>query len=297
MLDAVGVTAYHTIVYGGEAIRDLQSDFSSTQGNHMILNVPTASGDDLWLECTSQSVPFGFIANFTDDRDVLVVTPEGGRIKHTKLYDALENKISKKADIIINPQGNMKASLSVHSSGMFYNERMAIVQRSERENLLRYKNEFGYIHDLNITSIDHQNNKEEASLAENLEFTSSRYIQKAGTNLIFAPNVFNRNQQIPVASPERVFPLSIQRSFSESDNYKIIVPDGMRVEGLPINISFVHDFGSYNISVELKNNSLYFKRALQINAGVYEPEAYEHYRKFIKSVVKSDKAKLVLTPN
>ncbi|NQY07221.1 MAG: DUF3857 domain-containing protein, partial [Flavobacteriaceae bacterium] len=52
MLDEVGVTSYHTIVYGGKKKRSLQRDFSSTQGNHMILNIPN-NGDDVWLECSS----------------------------------------------------------------------------------------------------------------------------------------------------------------------------------------------------------------------------------------------------
>ena len=65
----------------------LEKDFASMQGNHVILNIPVENQEDIWLECTSQKLPFGFIGDFTDDRDVLVITPEGGKIQHTKKYD------------------------------------------------------------------------------------------------------------------------------------------------------------------------------------------------------------------
>lgn len=79
LLDAVGITSYFTLVYAQQK-RNIVKDFSSMQGNHAILNIPN-NGNDIWLECTSQTISFGFLGDFTDDRDVLVVTPEGGIIK------------------------------------------------------------------------------------------------------------------------------------------------------------------------------------------------------------------------
>jgi len=84
LLDAVGVESYYTLIHGGRDIIDIDKDFSSQQGNHAILAVP--NNDELvFLECTSQTVPFGYTANFTDDRDVLIIKPEGGEIVHTKV--------------------------------------------------------------------------------------------------------------------------------------------------------------------------------------------------------------------
>lgn len=74
LLDVVGVESYFTLIYGGQK-RDIDKDFSAFQGNHAILNIPN-NGNDIWLECTSQTAPFGYLGTFTDDRDVLVVMPE-----------------------------------------------------------------------------------------------------------------------------------------------------------------------------------------------------------------------------
>ncbi|MDP4989490.1 MAG: DUF3857 domain-containing protein, partial [Polaribacter sp.] len=67
LLDVADVTAYYTVVYADDRI-DVDKDFSSLQGNHVILNIPN-NGKDVWLECTSQTMPFGFLGDFTDDRD------------------------------------------------------------------------------------------------------------------------------------------------------------------------------------------------------------------------------------
>ncbi|MCK5400379.1 MAG: DUF3857 domain-containing protein, partial [Flavobacteriaceae bacterium] len=87
LMESQGIIAYYTVVYGDNDVRDIESEFVGMQGNHVILNLPN-EGNSIWLECTSQKVPFGHIVNFTDDRDVLVITPEGGRIEHTRVYSS-----------------------------------------------------------------------------------------------------------------------------------------------------------------------------------------------------------------
>ncbi|WP_051209854.1 DUF3857 domain-containing protein [Gelidibacter mesophilus] len=74
LLDLVGVKAYYTRVYASSSDAvDINKDFVSFLGqtNHVILNLPY-QGENLWLECTSQTSPFGYSANFTDDRNVFV---------------------------------------------------------------------------------------------------------------------------------------------------------------------------------------------------------------------------------
>ena len=296
MLDEIGVTSYHTIVFGGEGIRDIDKEFSCAQGNHMILNIPNED-EDLWLECTSQSVPFGFIANFTDDRDVLVVTPEGGEIKHTKIYNASENKQHQKANVIISKNGALKATVNIASRGVNYNNRMYLTSLSEKDKKIVYKNDYSYVNGLEVSKIEILNNKEEITLREKVELSTLAYVQKAGSSFLFAPNIFNRQQTIPPSYSNRKTPLKIQRSESELDEYEIIIPEGMSVEGVSDNIEITEDFGSYKVSIMVNSNSIKYKRELIINAGVYDQSTYTKYRNFIKNIVKTDKSKLVLTFN
>ena len=85
LLKEVGVESYYVVVHAGNAKIDFDKDFSVLQGNHAILAIPY-NDEYYWVDCTSQVNPFGFIGDFTDDRDVLVVKPNGGEIVRTRSY-------------------------------------------------------------------------------------------------------------------------------------------------------------------------------------------------------------------
>jgi len=109
LLKVVGVPSYYTVVYAGQdETKDLQSDFSSIDGNHIILALPTEK-EMVWLECTSQIQPFGFQGDFTDDRNVLVVKPEGGEIVKTKTFTETDNVKTTKGSYQITETGDLMA--------------------------------------------------------------------------------------------------------------------------------------------------------------------------------------------
>jgi len=89
LLKEADVKTFYTVVYAKEK-KDIDKDVVAIQGNHVILLLPTQK-DTLWLECTTQKHPFGYVGNFTNDRDALVIKPKGGEITHTKIYKAKEN--------------------------------------------------------------------------------------------------------------------------------------------------------------------------------------------------------------
>ena len=86
LLKSVGVQSYYTVVEAGQMISDFDPEFPTLeQGNHVILCIP--QGEDLvWMDCTSQVHPFGFIGDFTDNRNVLVIKPDGIEMIKTEAY-------------------------------------------------------------------------------------------------------------------------------------------------------------------------------------------------------------------
>ena len=76
LMKAAGISSFYTLVKSGPDGK-INSDFVIDQFDHIILCVPMQK-DTVWLECTSQNLPFNYLGDFTDDRYVLLITPEGG---------------------------------------------------------------------------------------------------------------------------------------------------------------------------------------------------------------------------
>src|SRR5690606_23018383 len=84
--------------------------------NHAILCIPQKN-DTIWLECTSKDLPTNFLSSFTEDRYALMITPNGGVLVKTPLYDTSSNTISCHAVATIN---NME--LSIVMDNIYQNE-------------------------------------------------------------------------------------------------------------------------------------------------------------------------------
>ncbi|MBC6365538.1 DUF3857 domain-containing protein [Algoriphagus sp. AK58] len=119
MLEAVGITSHYSLVFAGVNAKDIQVDFPSNQFNHVILYVPTDS-NPIWLECTSNSLPAGYLGDFTKDRHVLVTTSDGGFLTKTPSYSTDQwNKITTISKLEIDLKGDAKVESRVTQSGNF----------------------------------------------------------------------------------------------------------------------------------------------------------------------------------
>ncbi|AXO81238.1 DUF3857 domain-containing protein [Olleya aquimaris] len=294
LLDAVGVTSYYTIVYGGHDLRDIDQGFSSLQGNHAILSIP--KGDQfITLECTNQTVPFGYNANFTDDRDVLIVTPSGGKIIHTKVYSTLENSQISNAKIILDSLGGFKANLNIHSKGTQYDKYRRFEVQTDKENKLSYKNKFSDINSLEINKIKFENDKDQVVFKESVDLSVDKYVTKAGGRWILQPNVFNKFKSAPPRYTNRNLDFEIDRGFIDEDEYKLILPSNISVEALQDEVNIKNKFGEYHFSItKLDGNQLVFKRKVIINKGQFLKEEYKAFRKFRLAISKHDNSKIIL---
>ena len=123
LLKAVNIDSYYCVV---EASHDhkisLQNDFANMEGNHIILCLPFKN-DTTWADCTSQTIPFGYLGDFTDDRNVLACTPEGGKLMHTPKYNYKNNLESRKAEFAINEAGELSGTMKTIFKGIDYEDR------------------------------------------------------------------------------------------------------------------------------------------------------------------------------
>lgn len=300
LLDVVGVESYYVHVEAGRgAPVSLEKDFASlAQGNHVILNIPNG-GDDVWLECTSQVMPFGFLGDFTDNRDVLVVTPEGGVIKRTPAYLDEDNLQDTKAEIVFDPQGNLTATLERKSTGIQYDGSFFLEDKSQKEQTEHYKSSvWRYNNNLEVKSIALENNRDSIQFTEKLALSTKEYATLSQDEFIFRVNVFNKNSFVPKRYRNRKLPLKIARGYKDVDEYTIKLPEGYSIISLPEKVNLTSKFGSYAMSIEkVDDSTLRYKKELLIKNGLYPKEDYDVYRKFRRKIARYDNMKIALKKN
>jgi transglutaminase-like putative cysteine protease len=295
LMESQGIKAYYTVVNGGNDVEDIEKDFVGMQGNHVMLNLPN-DGDPVWLECTSQKVPFGLIANFTDDRDVWVITPEGGRIEHTKVYTSKENYLHTTAEVNFNEHGGMAAEISSKSGGTQYDTRLSyIVDSDQKDRDKHYKNYWDYINGLSLDKVSIQNDRDNIEIQETIKVSAPNYAVTAGEKLLVNPNMFNRYTNVPPRYSDRKLPFVIERGFYDADEYTINLPEGYKIETSMQPQEITSKFGNYKASLEiLSDTQVKYKRSFEIKKGNYAKDDYKTYRSFIRKVTKADKTSVVL---
>lgn len=295
LLEVVGVPSYNTILYGDRNKRDIDRDFVSVQGNHMILSVPDGN-HYIWLECTSQDAPFGYHANFTDDREVLVVKPDGGEIVRTELYPDKKNTQISKGYYAVAENGTLSGKIIIVSEGTQYSQKAQVEKMLPDEKEAYYKDYWANINNLKINKTAFSNDKEKISFSENLEIEAAGYGAQTGNIMMFALNAFNQSATVLPRYRTRNNPIEIERGFLDQDEIEITLPENYIIDARPNDLEIKDKFGEYKTELTLLNeNKLRYRRTFLLNKGQYEKTDYENYRKFREQIAKADNAKIVLT--
>lgn len=295
LLEVVDVPSYNTILYGNAYKMDIESDFVSMQGNHMILSIP--NGDKyIWLECTSQDNPFGYQGTFTDDRNVLIIKPEGGEIVRTTIYEDRINTQISKGNYVLSEEGNLTGAITIISEGTQYNKKMGIEKLQPTDKDTYYKKYWNNINNLKINKTAFLNDKERIKFTEDIQISASDYAAITGNKMMFVVDAFNQYTGSIKRIRNRKNSLQIQRGYWNTDEIEINLPTGFTIDFLPSNFELKGKFGEYKTEIsKTENNKLTYKRSVLINKGEYSSKEYDEYRLFMEQINKNDNAKIILT--
>lgn len=296
LLDVVGVPSYNTLLYGDATKTNIESDFVAMQGNHMILCVPS-DNNNIFLECTSQVSPFGYLGTFTDDRDVLVVQSDGGEIVRTKIYDEKDNTQISNGSYSISPTGDFSGKINILSSGTQYNEKSQIPTILPYQQERYYKEYWDNINNLKLEKMNFVNDKEKVQFTEEVALSATNYCGISNGKMMFEMNAYNHTSGNINRIRNRKTPFEIQRGYVDKDEIKIELPVLFTIEFLPTNFELNTKFGEYKTEIiKRSNSSLLYKRTMYLKKGLYSNKEYDDFRLFMEQVAKNDEAKIILTP-
>lgn len=296
LLKEVGVTSYYAHVESGDTKVSFETDFPDLwAGDHVILAIPYEN-KLYWVDCTSQVHPFGFIGDFTDGRQVLLIKPEGGELATTPAYLNGDNYQKTEGKYSISDDNVVDGQVTILTKGIQYDNHFRIKDKTPDDIVKYYKGIWSYINNLNIDTYTFENDTDTVVFRENVSITADNYATKSGDRLLFSPNFFNKNVFVPKRYRNRQFPLEIQRGYLDEDEITIQLPLDYSIEAIPDAIDILSDFGTYTLAFKASEDkkTILYTRKLFIKEGKYPKESYESYRNFRKEVAQNDNSKIVL---
>ncbi|PSR53581.1 hypothetical protein AHMF7605_08600 [Adhaeribacter arboris] len=295
LLQVAGIPAIYTEVHAGNFKRSYTPDFTSLQGNHVILCVPLPQQPDtIWLECTSKNAPVGFLGTFTDDRYVLLCTEKGGVITRTPRYEAQQNRQIRQGNFNLEANGTLSGKVETRFEGTQYDNREHLREKSPKEKLYEIRETYNIPNlDIIYYNLTQQKNNTPATI-EKMELTAHQAGTVNGSLLLLKLNQLNHEISVPKEVRQRKNKVYINRGFMDEDVITYQLPPGYQLDYVPAAVDLQTFFGHYQAKVEVKNNILIYTRQLTLQQGEHNSEVYEQLVKFFQKVVDSDHEKIIL---
>lgn len=294
LLDAASIPSHYALVNSGYAAYPLQEDFPSSQFDHVLVAVPNGK-DTLWLECTSQTNPFGYQGFHTGDRKALLITDTGAKLVKTKHYTAEENTQRRSADVFIDVNGDGTAKVKTTYAGLQYEaEGVSDVLSGQGDEQKKWINENTRIptFDLLKSKFEEHKNIVPSAVVE-LELGLRRYCTVSGKRLFLVPNLMNRSSFIPEKIENRKTKIVRNFSYTDIDTINYHVPENLYPEVLPEPVKVTSRFGEYEAFCKLDAGSVVYVRKLKIFKGEFPPESYQDYVEFFRKINRADNTKIV----
>jgi hypothetical protein len=296
LLKSQDIDSYYTVVFAGEQNRDIDSEFASMQGNHIILNIPRKDQEDIWLECTSQTIPFNYLGDFTDNRNVMLMTPEGGQIVKTKKYSIKENLVETNSEIVLKSNGDFSGVLEKRSEGVMYGNIYGLKDLTDKDQKHYYKKQFWKLKNLEIDKISFENDKRDQKFTERLEIKGTNFGIPAGNKILVPLNIYDLPVENTPRYIPRKLPLNILRGKTFIDHSKIIIPEGYKIETIPDPFLTENEFGSFQfVPGTNSNNELIITRTYILKDGTWEKGSYENFKKFMNEINSGNNQKAVIS--
>ncbi len=295
LLEEAGVKGYYAIIMAGKDAPEVDASFPSPQFNHVIVAVPNKQ-DTIWLECTSQTNPFGYLGTFTSDRYALLVNSEGGHLVRTPAYEAPQNSNSNFADVIIDLSGNGRANVVSYYSGLqTEKDGLNWVTEKSAEEQKKWVQKNTDIPSFEVGSFTMLDKPDRIpSIQIDMELNLPRYASSSGKRIFFVANLMNRSFVIPTKSEKRRTPIVIRNGYTSLDSIRFHFPESFRPELLPPVVHLETKFGEYHSEIKIDEKGLHYIRRMKIIKGHFPPDTYDEYVDFYRKINKADNAKVVL---
>jgi transglutaminase-like putative cysteine protease len=296
LLKEAGIPSYYTLVFAGRDrdSRYITTEFPSQQFNHVILCVPVQQ-DTVWLECTSQTLPAGYLSDFTAGRSVLLVSEAGSKLVRTPDYGIRQNIQTRHIRASLEEEGSLKLQAETNYRGLLQDDIHALINNLSRDKVKEYLHEQLDFFTYDVNLFDYKEYKQaNPAIDESLEISVSHYASLTGKRLFVVPNIMTRFSQRLSADSLRRYPIELGMAYCMRDSVEITVLPGYEPESLPADVDLSTPFGTYKSVTRVANGKIFYFRQMEKFGGRFSADQYQQLVKFLEAIYKADRAKLVL---
>jgi len=294
LLKEAGIPANYVLVQAGDTDTELVEDFPSTQFNHMIACVP-GKNDTTWLECTSQTLPTGYLSSFTAGRPVLVVADKGSKLVRTPAYGMDQNVKVRRITATVSETGDMLVKINTHSTAFMQDYVQDMIHSLSHDKIMEKLREDRLMPSYDVNKYEA---KEIAgaipAIDEEMEINAHSYATVSGKRIFLEPNLLSKAGAKLETTVPRVSPVNIYSPYRKVDSVLITIPAGYTSESVPQPVTLKSNFGEYTSSIQVKDNQIIYIRNYSHKAGMYPAGEWANFVAFNNAVYKADRSKIVL---
>lgn len=293
LLKEVNIQSRYALIKAGNQEHYMMEDFPSNQFNHAILCVPLPN-DTIWLECTSQIAPAGYMGNFTGNRKALLVDENGGTLVNTPRYGLMENQQVRTAKGKLDEEGSLKLKVDTRYLSIQQDDLHGLINGLSKEKVKEILQEYLDLATYDISEFKYVEHKNAyPQIDEALEISISNYATITGKRLFLTPNLLNQSNNKLSPEHERKYDLCFTYAYNDIDSVEIEIPNGYSLESIMQPVSLKSKFGNYSTTINLEGSKVKYTRTRQQFEGRFSSKDYSDLVKYYGAIYKADRGRIV----
>lgn len=267
-LSAVGIKSHYALINAKYNEEPVDPNFPDNGFNHIILCIPFQK-DTAWLECTSNTTEFGVLGNFTENRNALLITDDGGTLVATPRSKASDNVFTSNTTINLAADGSGLLNIAVHGTGEFKQEMIYYIANQKKDDQKNYLvNYLGYMlpDEFEVNAGEAQKNEPttiQMSIGKIPEFT-------AGKKMFLNPRVYKIWKYTLPKAENRTLDYYFEHPFIKNDTTIYQLPEGFGIETLPKGKRLSFEYGSLVTSYEYDESKRTVKSVASLRLNEYK---------------------------
>jgi hypothetical protein len=294
LLAAIDVKSYQALINAGSKKIPVDPSFANNSFNHVILCVPNDK-DTIWLECTSTENEFNSLGSFTENRNALLITENGGLLVPTPKSTAQTNQFNSLNTITI------KDDLS--ASGIFNFKHQGEINETYKNNLWEVNtedqikfliNEVGFQNFEGLV-VEKEKQKNIGYTTLIMDFTKI-YEFNAGAKYFIKPHLFEIWSRVLPENKNRITDYFFKHPFIENDTTVYKLPNDFTIEQLPRTEKISNEYINFNTSYQYNAtaNEVIITTQFILTTNRIAAKQYNQVKEILDHVIAANTQKIII---